>query len=147
MEKETPISDVITARIDLLRKVEREEKLHKAKMAPAYAMLDRLDSRVHAFLIAQGMQNTKVKGVATAFRKKKVSITVGDWDVTWAYIVEFKRWDLLNHAVNKTVVEQIIKDSGLVPPGVNYAAIEVVQYLREPGMTDADDAPQLEKTQ
>jgi hypothetical protein len=127
------IAEIIKARMDVASKIAVEEAAFKDRMGPAYALQQRLETAVLAHLNENGIQNVKVDGVATAFKKRKVSVSVADWDVTWAWITKHERWDILNHAVNKTVVEAIHKDTGEIPPGVNYAAQVVVQFNRAPG--------------
>jgi len=59
-----------------------------------------------------------------------VSVSVADWQVTWAWIEANQRYDILNHAVNKTVVEAIVEDTKIPPPGVNYAVTMGIGYNR-----------------
>jgi hypothetical protein len=115
-------SEVIIAMFKLREKIDEIKRQQKIVVAELEAPLAKMSNFILAKLEEDGLQNMKVDGVGTVFKKKFVSVTVADWDTVWEYINNHGRFDLLNHAVNKTVVEAIVEETKQVPPGVNYAA-------------------------
>jgi hypothetical protein len=114
--------EVITTMFRLRTKIDEAKARHKAEIAELEAPLAKMSNFILARLEEQGEQSIAIKGIGTVFKKRFVSVSCADWDATWEYINNHKRWDLLNHAVNKTVVEAIVEETGTPPPGVNYAA-------------------------
>jgi hypothetical protein len=125
------MSEVVQTAMRLREQIKADEAAFETQLAPKKAMLAKLTAAVHEYLNEQGLQNLKVAGVGTAFKKKTTSCTVADWDVVWADITAREAWDMLNHAVNKTAVEAYVEEHGAPPPGVNYTAMEVVQFRKE----------------
>jgi hypothetical protein len=114
--------EIITAMFKLRTKIDETKAAHKAEIAKLEAPLNKMSNHILARLEEQGEQSINIKGVGTVFKKRFVSVSVADWDVVWKYINDHGRFDMLNHAVNKTVVEAIVDETKTVPPGVNYAA-------------------------
>ena len=114
--------EVITAMFKLRSKIDEIKAKQKAEIAALEVPLNKMSNYILARLEEQGEQSINIKGVGTVFKKRFVSVSVADWEVVWAYINDHGRFDLLNHAVNKTVVEAIVDETKTVPPGVNYAA-------------------------
>jgi hypothetical protein len=125
------ISETLEIAMKLRAQIEVDEAQFEAQLAPKKAMLKKLTAHIHEYLNEQGLQNLKVAGVGTAFKKITTSCTVADWDVVWADITTREAWDMLNHAVNKTAVAAYVEEHGAPPPGVNYTATEVVQFRKE----------------
>lgn len=72
--------------------------------------------------------NTKF---GTAYKTTKKYASVADWDSLLNYIRGNEAWELLNRAVNKTVVEQFVAANDELPPGVNWRQ-EVTLGFRRP---------------
>jgi hypothetical protein len=128
--------EVITAMFRLRSKIDEVKTKHKAEIAELEKPLSKMSNFILALLEEQGMQNINIAGVGTVYKKRFVSVSVGDWDATWEYINKHQRWDLLNHAVNKTVVEAIVEETKVPPPGVNYAASIDLGFNRARGTSD-----------
>ena len=54
----------------------------------------------------------------TAFTTRQVFVGVADWDSVIDYIKSTGDFGILNHAVNKTAVNEYVADKGTPPPGV-----------------------------
>jgi len=103
-------------------RISQRKDEQKKEIAELEAPLARMSNYILAQLDQQGLQNMNVEGVGTVYKKRFVSASVADWEATWEYIKKHNRYDLLTHAVNKTVVEAIVEETQTPPPGVNYAA-------------------------
>ena len=128
--------EVITAMFKLRGKIDETKAKHKAEIAALEAPLNKMSNFILARLEEQGEQSINIKGIGTVFKKRFVSVSVADWDVVWEFINKHERWDLLNHAVNKTVVEAIVEETKTVPPGVNYAASIDLGFNRARGTSN-----------
>jgi hypothetical protein len=99
--------------------IEASEAAHKERIAPLKASLERLKTALLDTLNEAGVQNMKIAGVGTMFKKKVVSASCTDWAASLAFIQEFERWDFLEHRMNKTVVMEYMEKNQAPPPGVN----------------------------
>jgi hypothetical protein len=115
-------AEVVTAMFKLREIISTTKDKHKKEIAELEAPLARMSNFILSRLDAEGLQNMNVEGVGTVYKKRFVTCSVADWDVVWEYIQKHERYDMLNHAVNKTVVEAIVDETQTPPPGVNYAA-------------------------
>lgn len=96
---------------------ERKEEIaarHKAELAPYNAAMAKLEAFFLDTLQSSGLSSMATKH-ATIYRGKKVSVTVANWDETLPYIIENEKWELLNHAVNKTIAQEMADEGELVP--------------------------------
>jgi len=66
-----------------------------------------------------GEESARTK-FGTAFKTTKKFASVADWDSLLDYIKKEDAWELLTHAVSKTVVEQFVAANDELPPGVNW---------------------------
>jgi molybdopterin converting factor small subunit len=125
------MAEVATKAFQLRTYIEQKESELKKELAERKQTLEKLENWMLARLDAEGMQRMAVNGVGTVFKQKKTSVKVSDWEATLAWLVENKRWDLLNAAVNKTATVQHIEDTGSPPPGVDYTTFYEVGMQKE----------------
>jgi hypothetical protein len=129
----TTVNEVIPMYIKLRDRIEEIEKRHKDELAPLEKGLKTLDAWLLQELDRNGVNNMAVKDVGTVLKVKQHKVSVSDWDATWQWITVNERYDLLNHAVNKTGVVAWVEETGAPPPGVNYSAEYVAQVRRARG--------------
>ena len=79
----------------------------------------------------RGIDNVSARGVGTAYKSTRSSATVADWDEFLGHVQENDAWELLEHRVNKTAVEQFKAVNDDLPPGVNWAESQVVNFRRK----------------
>lgn len=79
----------------------------------------------------RGIDNVSTKGVGTAYKSTRASATVADWDELLGHVRENDAWELLERRVNKTAVEQHKAVNDDLPPGVNWAETQVVNFRRK----------------
>ena len=144
---EIPIGDVVARANEIRRRLDAEEEAFKERMKKPKTYLAALANLIHEYLNAQNIQNITGSDGSLAFRHRKESVSVADWDVAWADMVATQRWHFLNHAVNKTEVVAYVKENGVPPPGVNYTVTEEIQF-RQPrkkqGASDGQENPDEE---
>lgn len=79
----------------------------------------------------RGIDNVSSRGVGTAYKSTRASATVADWDTLLGHVQENDAWELLERRVNKTAVEQFKAVNDDLPPGVNWAETQVVNFRRK----------------
>lgn len=120
------MAEVATKAFKLRTQIEDEESAFKRSKKEKSSLLEKLENWMLAKLQEEGTQRMAVPGVGTVFIQKTTSVKIEDWDVTLEWIKEHDRYDMLNHAINKTATVQHIEDTGSPPPGVSYTAINTV---------------------
>lgn len=79
----------------------------------------------------RGIDNVSARGVGTAYRSTRSSATVADWDSFLEHVKGNDAWEFLERRVNKTAVEQFKAVNDDLPPGVNWAETQVVNFRRK----------------
>jgi hypothetical protein len=79
----------------------------------------------------RGIDNVAARDVGTAYKSTRSSATVADWDAFLDHVRENEAWEMLERRVNKTAVEQFKSVEGDLPPGVNWAETQVVNFRRK----------------
>lgn len=87
---------------------------HKEELKPYHAALAKLEAFFLDILQGSGL-NSMSTDSATIYRGMHTSVTVADWDTTLPYIIESEKWELLNKAVSKTIVQEMADEGELVP--------------------------------
>lgn len=116
------VGEVMAAALTIRETLEEEERKHKERVQPMQEALAKAEVWLLKYLNDQGLQNVAVKGLGTAFKRKVTSVSCADWAVAWDWMAKNDRFDMLNHSVNKTVVQAYVDETGSPPPGVNYTA-------------------------
>lgn len=127
------VNEVVPAYIKLRDQIKAIEEQHKAQLAPLKQHLQVMDTWLLGELARAGIDNMAVRGVGTVIKKVQHRVSVGDWSLTWPWLSENERFDLLNQAVNKTGVVEYVHQYGVPPPGVNYSAEFTVEVQRARG--------------
>lgn len=107
----------------------RAEAEHKEKLKPLNEAMDKLE----AFMLKElnGMGGDSVKTAAgTAYKSKRVSVSVADWLAFKAFTDEHGFDHMINHSANKTAVEEYLEETGQLPPGLN-RSVEIVVNVRK----------------
>ena len=130
MTDELNRSEVITRRFELDEQISLIQGRHKQELAPLVEELSMCERFVADSMNKANEQSVKIDGVGMTFFTTQDSVRVGDWDTILAYIIENKAYELLNHAVSKTVVKEMIEANSVTPPGVTYEARKVLAWRR-----------------
>lgn len=87
---------------------------HKQELKPYNEAMAKLEAYFLEVLQDSGLQSMSTKS-ATIFIGTSTSVTVAEWEKTLPFIIENERWELLNKAVNKTIVDEMLKEGEEVP--------------------------------
>lgn len=79
----------------------------------------------------RGIDNVSARDVGTAYKSTRSSATVADWDTFLNHVINNEAWEMLERRVNKTAVEQYKSVEEDLPPGVNWAETQVVNFRRK----------------
>lgn len=79
----------------------------------------------------RGIDNVSAHGVGTAYRSTRSTATVADWNRLLGHVKNNDAWELLEHRVNKTAVEQFRAVNDDLPPGVNWSVSQVINFRRK----------------
>ena len=116
-------ADLATLFLKVRDKIEAMESEHKEAIAKPKAQLETLKAALLNTLDEAGVQNMKIPGVGTMFKKKVTNVKVSEWDKSLEWLIANQRWDALERRMNKTVVLAILEESGAPPPGVEVSSI------------------------
>lgn len=97
---------------------EASERDMKEKIAKVKTEMGKIEIELMTFLNQTGQEAANTKS-GTFYKRTTTSCTVADWDVIFAFIQEKELYGFLNHAVNKTGIEEYIEAHKEVPPGIN----------------------------
>ena len=112
------IGDYIDKYILLRDKTEELKKGHKEELAPYNEAMRKLEFMFQEQMDKQGLENLKSE-TGTAYKAIQSSVTVADWDVFRDYVLENEAFHLLEKRASKKAVEEVVEDSGELPPGLN----------------------------
>src|ERR1035437_964326 len=120
MTEELNRSEVIARRFDLDEQITIIQGRHKAELAPLQEELVLCERFVADSMIQSGEQSVKIENGNMTYFTTQTSCKVGNWDELLAFIQANSAWELLNHAANKTAVQEMIEANNTPPPGVSY---------------------------
>lgn len=130
MSTPAPKIDQLVAKYVELRDLKAAmKKEYENKVEPVQAALDRIEAHLLKTMADQGSNAIKTSA-GTAFIAEKTSATMADWDMFIAYVREHELWNLLNHAANKTGVQEFIAANDNLPPGVTWRVEQAVNIRR-----------------
>ena len=156
MTNDVTCTEAIDRRFELDEQITIIQGRQKAEIAPLVEEMQLCEQFVKSEMLTAGTQQTKTAAGHQCFFSTKDSVTVEDWDAVlheiivasppmerdgktvpeeqWAavlnHILATANWGLLNRAVNKTVVKEIIEEKKAPPPGVKYTSFKDLSWRR-----------------
>lgn len=156
MSNDVTREEAIDRRFELDEQIAVIQGRQKAELAPLVEEMHLCEQFVKSDMLSAGAQQTKTAGGHQCFFTTKDSVTVADWDAVlreivfasppmskdgktvtpeqWnevlTHILATANWSLLNRAVNKTVVKEIIEERKVPPPGVKYESFRDLSWRR-----------------
>jgi hypothetical protein len=125
------VVDLIELYIGLRDAVEEEQRKFKERIAKAVAHMEMAEQVINEKMLEIGTDSAS-SSTGTAFRTTTTRCGVKDWDALLGFIKESEGWEFLNHAVNKSAVDEYMKENGgHLPPGVKWDAIQVLQIRKK----------------
>lgn len=150
---------VMEQRFQMLEEIALVQGRHNAELAPLLEAVRLAELFIKDTMNKDGAQQLKsaLTGDSCNFTTKD-KVTVSDMDAVVGYIVDASpvpahipsmteelwgavkthlrgtaMWTLLNQAVNKTAVKDVIKETNAVPPGVEYSSFKDLAWKRGKG--------------
>ncbi len=103
---------------------------HKVELAPVQQIMDRLEAWLLHHLNSTGAKSVTADQGGTAFKKKRVSITVQDREAFMEFAVNNDELGLLDIRASKLAVEEFLEANGELPPGTSIVREIVAQVRR-----------------
>ena len=127
--KANPVDTLVEGYIKL-RDAKAELKAeYERNLAPIEDAMSKIEVKLMHTLDSQGLEAVKTSA-GTAYTTTKTSCGVADWDAFLTFVQKGGLWNMLNHAANKTAVEEYRQANDDLPPGVNWRVERVVQIRR-----------------
>jgi hypothetical protein len=119
LEAEEPtVGDYIEKYIQLRDKANELKQKHKEELAPYNDAMGKLELYFQNKMNELDLENLKGHG-GVAYQTVQSSVTIADWDAFFDYVSENKAFYLLEKRAAKTAVEEILEETGELPPGLN----------------------------
>jgi hypothetical protein len=113
-----------------LRDRKNEMKREQAELLrPITEKMTLLENWLMRDLQTRGVESERTTE-GTAFMSTMATATVKDRDAFFKFVIENEMWDLLENRVSKSVVKDMLEETGEVVPGVNYDVTKVVRIRR-----------------
>lgn len=126
-----------TAQFIALRdKMEALDKAHTLTMKPYREAKAKLEGLMMAHLDASNCDSVKTSA-GTFYRSVQASATVADGNEFQRWVIGGGRWDIIDWRANKTAIKQLVDETGMPPPGVNYST-HIALGVRRPTANAAD---------
>lgn len=123
------VDSIVKKYIELRDSCEQKANALKKELEPLQAAMKGIETYLMALATQTGQTKFGTEH-GTAFITTKTGCNVADWNATLDYIKTSDAWHLLNKAVNKTAVGEIVEATGTPPPGVNWTVMKEIQIRR-----------------
>lgn len=137
VEAQTPVGSENETEKLMKEALDIRENLKNAKAefesyeASCKARISGIEARLLEIARTVGTTTLKTK-LGTAFIQVKESFRVGNWDEILNFIRETNNWQMLERRIGKLATKEIYTQSGVLPPGVAYAAEEEMVIRKAP---------------
>jgi hypothetical protein len=109
-----------------------KDKLKKAyakKIEPLENAMEQIEGLLLKMFESTGIDSAKC-GSGTAYKSRRCSATVADWDAALTHIIKNQAWSMLEKRVSKEAVDAYREEYGDLPPGINWREELVVNVRR-----------------
>lgn len=114
----TTTGELIGMYIKIRDKKKAVQDKHKKELAPINEAMQKLEDHFQKIMDAADLENLKSDD-GTAYKAVQTSVTVADWDAFKEYIIRAHAWHMLDKRANKTAVEEVLEETGELPPGLD----------------------------
>lgn len=113
-----------------LRDMKKEIKdRHTQELAPLNGTMEKLEALFLRELNVSKQDSAKAAS-GTVYKTVKKTVSLEDAAEFRRYVIGGEQWDLVDMRANAAAVEDFIKVTGQLPPGVKYSEIEEVGIRR-----------------
>jgi hypothetical protein len=106
---------------------------HKEELAPINEEMTSIEGHLLSALTAMNINSVTATGLGTALKATESSASIADAETFQRFVIDNKRWDMIDWKANKAAARQYIVDNKAPPPGVNFRSEIVVQVRRASG--------------
>ncbi len=127
--KVAPVDALVDSYVKLRDVKAKLKAEYDLQVGPVEQAMDKIEARLLTTLDSQGVEAFKTAS-GTAFKTTKTTCGVADWDAFFQFVRANGYWNMLNHAANKTAVDEYRQAHNDLPPGVNWRVERCVQVRR-----------------
>lgn len=113
--------------IKLRQKKALLKKKHDAELAPINEKMGKIENAILAYFQKTGQTSAKTPH-GTPYITTRTSATVDDREAFIPFVVANKAYEFLTNAVKKEAVEEYMKETGELPPGVKISSMQAVNF-------------------
>ena len=113
-------SDLTLIYIQLRDRRAQRKAAYEAEDAADKAKQEKIEGVLLAKLDAEGSDSVRTAN-GTAYKSKRISVSVADWDSFFPFVQQTEAWHMLEHRASKTAVEQYVEENADLPPGLNWS--------------------------
>jgi hypothetical protein len=125
------IKDLIMKYVELRHEKTKVQDRHKVEVAPYNQALAGLEAVFMAEMDKQEVDSISARDLGTIYRSTRSTVTVADFDLLKAYVLEHDAWELLQARASAPAVEAHLEDTGELPPGINISRILKINVRKD----------------
>jgi hypothetical protein len=108
------------------------EERHAKELENIKAIKDELTGIIQSCLEAVGAESIKT-AEGTAYTTTRYTASLADPKAFMDYVIEYKKFDLMDRKANAPAVRDYVAETGSLPPGVTLSSIATIGVRRAPG--------------
>lgn len=126
---EMKVDALVSIYIQLRDRRATRKAAYEADDAKDKSYQEKIEAKLLAHFNATGTDKVGCE-FGTAYTSTRTSAKVADWDQILGFIKMKALWNMLEHRVSKTAVEEYMQEHQELPPGVNISREIVVNVRR-----------------
>jgi hypothetical protein len=123
------IDMAVAAYIALRDEIARINKEAKTKVESLKQKQEIVEQYITAEADTLGVESFRTEH-GTAFFQTTTQAAVGDWDTFFEFVEDSGNTQLLKRAASKTAVDEYVRETGSVPPGISYDQVRVLRVRK-----------------
>lgn len=125
------VDKILTAYMALRDKRSELKDAYEEADAVLKEKLYKLEVWMKQQMEALGTDQLASRGIGTAYREISRKYSASDWTLIWGYMREHERFDLTQKRLSEGILNEILKETGELPPGVSLHSEYVVIVRRK----------------
>lgn len=113
------MEELVERYIKLRDTKDRLKKAYAKRVGPIEEALEAIEGLLLKQFEELGVESARCAS-GTAYKSRKTSATVADWESTLGHIIKHNNWSMLEKRVSKDAVSAYKDEYGELPPGVNW---------------------------
>lgn len=123
------VNEIVDRYIVLRDRKAAIKKEYDEKVSKIETVLEKVEAVLLKHFEETGAESVKTES-GTAYKARRTSATVADWDAFLAHVQKHEAWEMLEHRASKKAVEEYKNANDEVPPGINWSSEIVVNIRR-----------------